>query len=119
VTPNGNAVNNCPASGNGRACPPCWSWRRPRKATGAVTTARLTHATPAATYSHICHRDAEYHISRQAVPGGAGYNSALGEGVDVLLGGGSFWRPSTPTTPKGRPTGATCWPRCRPRATPS
>ena len=25
---------------------------------GAVTTTELTHATPAATYAHICHRDA-------------------------------------------------------------
>ena len=35
----------------------------------------------------LCHRDAEYDISRQAVPGGAGFNLALGTGVDVLLGG--------------------------------
>ena len=79
------------------------------KATGVVTTARLTHATPAATYAHICNRNAEYDIARQAVPGGAGYNAALGTGVDVLLGGTSyFWRPFISTDPiykKGRPDG--------------
>ena len=37
--------------------------------TGAVTTTRLTHATPAATYSHSCHRDLENDIAAQAVPG--------------------------------------------------
>jgi alkaline phosphatase len=56
---------------------------------GVVTTTRVTHATPAATYSHICHRDLENDIAAAAVPGGAGYNSALGtSGLDVLLGGG-------------------------------
>ncbi|RUP35208.1 MAG: alkaline phosphatase [Curvibacter sp.] len=103
-----NAVNNCPATGNGASVPTLLEQAiAAGKATGVVTTARLTHATPAATYSHICHRDAEYHISRQAVPGGAGYNTALGKGVDVMLGGISyFWRPfNATTTPKGRPDG--------------
>jgi alkaline phosphatase len=77
------------------------------KATGVVTTARLTHATPAATYAHSCHRDAEYEIARQAVPGGAGFNTALGTGVDVLLGGISYyWSPfNASTNPRGRPDG--------------
>ncbi|TAM08029.1 MAG: alkaline phosphatase [Paraburkholderia sp.] len=57
-------------------------------ATGVVTTTRVTHATPAATYAHACHRDAENDIAAQLVPGGAGFNSALGDGVDVVLGGG-------------------------------
>ncbi|XAH23237.1 alkaline phosphatase [Xylophilus sp. GW821-FHT01B05] len=102
-----NAVNNCAAS-NGAAVPTILEQAIAKgKATGVVTTARLTHATPAATYAHICHRDAEYAISRQAVPGGAGYNSALGNGVDVLLGGISYyWRPfNASTTPRGRPDG--------------
>jgi alkaline phosphatase len=58
------------------------------RSTGSVTTTRITHATPAATYAHICHRDGENTIAAQAVPGGAGYNTALGDGVDVLFGGG-------------------------------
>lgn len=59
------------------------------RAAGVVTTTRVTHATPAATYSHTCHRDLENDIAAAAVPGGAGYNAALGAaGLDVLLGGG-------------------------------
>ncbi len=58
------------------------------KSIGAVTTTRVTHATPAATYAHVCHRDAENDIAAQAVPGGTGYNPALLSGLDVLLGGG-------------------------------
>ena len=109
VTPNvGNAVNNCPATGNGASVPTILEQAIAKgKGTGVVTTARLTHATPAATYSHICHRDAEYAISTQAVPGGAGFNSALGTGIDVLMGGISYyWRPLNATTnPRGRPDG--------------
>nr|WP_311528761.1 alkaline phosphatase [uncultured Ralstonia sp.] len=56
--------------------------------TGVVTTTRVTHATPAATYSHICHRDGENTIAAQLTPAGAGYNGALSDGVDVVLGGG-------------------------------
>ena len=109
VTPNvGNAVNNCPATGNGAAVPTLLEQAIAKgKASGVVSTARLTHATPAATYAHVCHRDAEYDISRQAVPGGVGFNTALGSGVDVLLGGVSYyWRPfNAVTNPRGRPDG--------------
>ena len=109
VTPNvNNAVNNCPATGNGAAVSTILEQVIAKgKASGVVSTARLTHATAAATYAHICHRNAEYAIARQAVPGGAGYNAALGAGVDVLLGGISdYWRPfNSTTTPKGRPDG--------------
>ncbi|HMW22126.1 MAG TPA: alkaline phosphatase [Burkholderiaceae bacterium] len=68
--------------------------------TGAVTTTRVTHATPATTYAHVCHRDGENAIAAQVVPGGAGtgvnaYNSALGDGLDVLMGGGrQFFLPT-------------------------
>lgn len=101
-----NGINNCPATGNGTSVPTLLEQAIAKgKATGVVTTARLTHATPAATYAHNCNRNAEYAISSQAVPGGAGYNSALGAGVDVLLGGISYyWRPfNATTTLKGRP----------------
>ncbi|WP_409422635.1 alkaline phosphatase [Pseudaeromonas sp. ZJS20] len=57
--------------------------------TGVVTSTRVTHATPAATYSHICNRDLEYDIAAQLVPGTDSFNSALGDGVDLILGGGS------------------------------
>ena len=58
------------------------------KAIGAVTTTRVTHATPASTYAHICHRDLENDIAAQMVPGGAGFNAFLMDGLDVLFGGG-------------------------------
>lgn len=56
--------------------------------TGVVSTARITHATPAATYAHICNRNGENTIASQMVPGGAGFNAALGDGIDVVMGGG-------------------------------
>ncbi|CAN5387582.1 alkaline phosphatase [soil metagenome] len=104
----GSSVNNCPASGNGAPSATLLELAIAKgKATGAVTTARLTHATPAATFSHICHRNAEYDIARQVVPGGAGYNAALGVGVNVLMGGISqYFRPYNATTQtRGRPDG--------------
>jgi alkaline phosphatase len=77
------------------------------KAVGAITTTEATHATPAATYAHICHRDLAYDIARQAVPGGEGYNAALGTGLNVLMGGGwNHWTPyNSETNTKGRPDG--------------
>ncbi|MTV36484.1 alkaline phosphatase [Duganella radicis] len=87
---NGNlGVNNCATTGNGTSVPTILELAKAKgKAVGAITTTELTHATPAATYSHICNRNAQYHIAAQLVPGGAGFNSALGDGVDVLMGGG-------------------------------
>jgi alkaline phosphatase len=58
------------------------------RAVGAITTTELTHATPASTFSHACHRNTVYTIAQQIVPGGAGYNPRLKDGVDVLMGGG-------------------------------
>ena len=82
------ADSTCPPS-NGTAVTTLLEMAKAKgKATGAVTTTRITHATPAATYSHICHRDGENDIAAQVSPGNAKFNSALGNGVDVLLGGG-------------------------------
>ena len=88
--------STCPASGNGK---PVTTLLELAKAagmgTGAVTTTRVTHATPATTYSHVCHRDGENTIAAQVVPGGSEYNTALGDGLDVLMGGGrQFFLPS-------------------------
>jgi alkaline phosphatase len=58
------------------------------KAIGFVTTARITHATPAAGYAHVNNRDLENDIALQALPGDALYNVLLGTGIDVLAGGG-------------------------------
>lgn len=93
---NGNKLaNNC-GTANGTSVPTLLELAKAKGwSTGIVTTARVTHATPAATYAHICHRDLENDIAAQAVPGGAGYNGALGAtGLDVLMGGGrQFFQP--------------------------
>ncbi|RUP35207.1 MAG: alkaline phosphatase [Curvibacter sp.] len=83
------ADSTCPTSGNGSSVPTLLEIAKSKGlATGVVTTTRITHATPAATYAHICHRDGENAIAAQMVPGGAGFNTALGDGVDVVFGGG-------------------------------
>jgi alkaline phosphatase len=107
VTGVSNSVTNClPTNGNPVTTLTEFAIAK-GKATGAVTTTRFTHATPAATYAHSCHRDAEYEIARQAVPGGAGFNTKLGAGLDVMMGGISYyWRPFVASsTPRGRPDG--------------
>ncbi len=59
-------------------------------AVGVVTTTRVTDATPGAVFAHVCNRGMETDIAAALVPGGAGYNSALGaHGIDVLFGGGT------------------------------
>jgi alkaline phosphatase len=64
-------------------------------ATGIVTTTSVTDATPAATYAHACHRKLQNQIAAMMVPGGAGYNLALGSGVDVVFGGGAqYFKPA-------------------------
>ncbi|WP_404836156.1 alkaline phosphatase [Aeromonas media] len=104
---NGNkGINNCTGD-NGTPVPTILELAKAAgKSVGAVTTTELTHATPAATYSHICHRDAAYAIAEQAVPGGAGFNAALGDGVDVLMGGGAnHWTPYSASNKGGRADG--------------
>ena len=83
------ADSTCPATGNGMPATTLLELAKAAgRGTGVVTTTRVTHATPAATYAHICHRDGENTIAAQLVPGGAGYNDKLADGVDVILGGG-------------------------------
>ena len=84
------ADSTCPASGNGTPVATLLELAKAAgRGTGVVTTTRVTHATPAATYSHVCHRDGENTIVAQLAVGGTGYNTALGaDGVDVVLGGG-------------------------------
>ena len=104
---NGNkGINNCTGD-NGTPVPTILELAKAAgKSVGAVTTTELTHATPAATYAHICHRDAAYAIAEQAVPGGAGFNAALGDGVDVLMGGGAnHWTPYSSSNKGARADG--------------
>jgi alkaline phosphatase len=64
-------------------------------ATGIVTTTSVTDATPAATYAHACHRKLQNQIAAMMVPGGAGYNAALGNGLDLVFGGGAqYFKPA-------------------------
>ncbi len=58
---------------------------------GIVTTARLTHATPAACYAKSNSRTREELFALNLLPGDPAYDVALGSGVDVLFGGGRRW----------------------------
>jgi alkaline phosphatase len=101
-----NGENRCPVSGNGAPSRTLLELAIARnRSTGIVTTGRLTGGAAAATYAHVCHRDAEFEVARQAVPGGAGFNRFLGRGVDVMMGGVSAtWRPfDAGRRPRGRP----------------
>lgn len=69
--------------------------------TGVVTTARLTHATPAATYAHVPERNWEndHELSQEAVDNGCKdiarqlIEFPYGDGLEVAMGGGrcNFW----------------------------
>lgn len=64
--------------------------------TGAVTTTRLTHATPAATYGHLPDRDWEVDVELPPAAKEAGCTDfarqlvdfPIGDGLEVALGGG-------------------------------
>ncbi|MBW3617561.1 MAG: alkaline phosphatase [Proteobacteria bacterium] len=66
------------------------------KSTGAVTTARLTHATPAAVYAHSAHRDweADADLSPEAAAAGCRdiarqlVESPRGSRLNLAMGGG-------------------------------
>lgn len=75
-------------------------------ATGVVSTARLTHATPAVNYAHISNRDWE---ADSNLPAGATVKDIArqllefpyGDGLEVALGGGrSYFMPNTMNDPE-------------------
>jgi alkaline phosphatase len=69
---------------------------------GVVSTARITHATPAATFAHINQRDNENAIALQALRTDATYNRRLERGIDLLMGGGrQFFVPTTVVDEEG------------------
>ncbi len=69
---------------------------------GVVSTAEITHATPAATFAHINQRNNQNDIALQALPTAATYNRRLNKGIDVLLGGGRrHFVPTTVTDEEG------------------
>ena len=78
-------------------------------ATGIVSTARVTHATPAATYAHTPNRDweSDAELSAEAKSNGCKDIAAqlidfpFGDGVEVVLGGGrSYFLPNTFNDPE-------------------
>jgi alkaline phosphatase len=92
----GTEPNDFNGDGDGRAP---WTLLELAKArgmkVGVVSTAQITHATPAATYAHINQRNDENAIALQALPSDATYNRRLGRGIDLLMGGGRrFFVPS-------------------------
>ncbi|KFZ37865.1 alkaline phosphatase [Shewanella mangrovi] len=80
------------------------------KSTGIISTARLTHATPAATYAHTPERnwEADSNMTTEAINNGChdiAYQlvmDAPGNGLEVALGGGrSYFLPNTVTDGEG------------------
>ena len=77
--------------------------------TGIVSTARVTHATPAATYAHTVDRNWEDDASTPAAERAAGYPDIArqfvelrhGNGIEVALGGGrAQFRPAGAADPE-------------------
>lgn len=64
--------------------------------TGVVSTARVTHATPAATYAHIADRNwaTDKYMPKEAIAAGVKdiawqlIDMPFGDGIDVVMGGG-------------------------------
>jgi alkaline phosphatase len=96
----------------GRAAPMLTLWELAAAsgmATGVVTTTKVTHATPAATFAHVADRNWENDTLMAKAPGTAActdiarqmVESAYGTGPDVLLGGGrGNFMPSTQQDPE-------------------
>jgi alkaline phosphatase len=87
---------NC---GQGLATPMLTLWELAASsgmATGVVTTTKVTHATPAATFAHVADRNWENDAILAKAPGTTActdiarqmVESAYGTGPDVLMGGG-------------------------------
>lgn len=103
---NENAVYGDCASARGNSVPTLLEHaERAGLATGIVTTTRVTHATPASGYAHTPHRGWETNnnqdmgecvdIARQLV------EFSIGDGPDVVLGGGRApFMPQTATDPE-------------------
>lgn len=70
--------------------------------TGVISTARVTHATPAACFAHVNDRGLENEIALQALPTDPTYNERLGDGMEIIWGGGRrFFVPSGTTDEEG------------------
>ena len=81
--------STCPMVGNGKPVTTLLELAKASgRAVGIVTTARITQPIAAAGYAHLCQQDGENAIASQLVPDGSGANAKIGDGIDVLLGGG-------------------------------
>jgi alkaline phosphatase len=78
-------------------------------ATGVVSTATITHATPASTYAHVAQRDWEVDANMPAAAKDAGCKDIArqmiewpnGNGIEVMLGGGrQHFLPATVADPE-------------------
>lgn len=78
-------------------------------ATGIVSTATITHATPASTYAHVAQRDWEVDANMPEAAKAAGCTDIArqmvewphGNGLEVMLGGGrQFFLPATVADPE-------------------
>jgi alkaline phosphatase len=96
----------------GRAAPMLTLWELAAAsgmATGVVTTTKVTHATPAATFAHVADRNWENDAIMAKAPGTASctdiarqmVESPYGDGPDVMLGGGrGNFMPATQQDPE-------------------
>jgi alkaline phosphatase len=96
----------------GRAAPMLTLWELAAAsgmATGIVTTTKVTHATPAATFAHVADRNWENDTIMAKAPGTAScvdiarqmVESPYGRGPDVVLGGGrGNFMPATQQDPE-------------------
>jgi len=85
----GAIYNNCSSSADHEVLSILQQAEMQGLSTGIVTTARVTHATPACAYSHIANRNWEASapdgckdIAQQLI------NMKEGDGIDVIMGGG-------------------------------
>lgn len=97
ISVNQNAVLGDCRSAKGNALPTLLEQAEiAGKATGVITTTRLTHATPAATYAHTADRDWESDVDMTPEAKQNGCKDIArqllefphGDGIDVALGGG-------------------------------
>lgn len=101
-------LNDCASSKRARLSTFLEQMEARGKATGVVSTARITHATPAASYAHVPNRGWENDTAMppQALADCEDIATQLtafdaGDGIDVILGGGRrAFLPNTMTDPE-------------------
>ena len=87
---------DCGTSADHRIVPLFGLAERAGLSTGVISTARLTHATPAATYAQSVDRDFEDDADLRGVPGASACKDIAaqlvdfpyGDGIDLAMGGG-------------------------------